>query len=413
MKYIYDIVIRLYFCSIYLAQFFNQKAKLWIKGRKNIWQKISQVTKKENQKNIWIHVSSLGEFEQGRPVIEAIKKNINNVKIILTFFSPSGYEIRKNYAFADYIFYLPLDTKKNVKKFYSFIKPDVVIFVKYDFWYNYLNEAHKQNIPLILISATFKQQSIFFKPYGRFFKNMLNYFTKIFVQDENSQKLLHKINIDSEISGDTRCDRVIEIAQNANLPDKILNIINNKMVIVVGSAWKKDIKIIKKTINYFKDILWIIAPHNIEKQNIDKIIQLLNKKVIKYSEIVNNQEFEGNILIIDNIGMLASLYKTAYIAYVGGGFGKGIHNILEPAVYGIPVIFGPNFIKFNEAVDLIKLKAAFTVKNETEAFNIFKMLITDQELRNICEKNAKNYVIEKAGATNIIVNYLNQSFLSR
>lgn len=407
MKFIYLIAIYGYGFVIYLAKYFNKKAKLWVDGRKQIWEKISALNIPRNKKVVWIHVSSLGEFEQGRPIIESIKKDYSNIFIILTFFSPSGYEIRKNYSYADVILYLPLDTKRNAKKFFDLINPCFVIFVKYDFWYHYIFEAHKRNIPIILISAVFKEQDVFFKWYGGFFLNILKLFSKIYTQDYVSKSLLEKYTILADVAGDTRCDRVLELSSAANVPLEIQTIIQGRKVVVAGSVWLDDIKILKKVIHQHNEALWIIAPHNVEISYINKIVDTISLPVVKYSELVNNKEIAlNNILIIDNIGMLASLYKVAKIAYIGGGFGKGIHNTLEPAVYGIPVIFGPKFHKFNEAVEMIKLVAAFTIQSENDAVEIFNKLLHLEEYRNISGMMAKNFIESKSGATKIIMSEL-------
>jgi len=413
MKVVYTIIIYLYKFIIWVASFFNKKAKLWINGRKNIWEKIKTLNIPENKKVVWIHVSSLGEFEQGRPLIEEIKKNFTSTFVVLTFFSPSGYEIRKNYQMADAVLYLPLDTKNNAKKFYEFIKPNIVFFVKYDFWYYFISEAHKRNIPIFLISAVFKEQNIFFKWYGSFFLNILKLFTKIYTQDEYSKYLLEKNKIQAEVAGDTRCDRVLEISETASVPSDVQAIVDKKTVVVAGSVWLEDVKRLTAVIKQNKQVFWIIAPHCVESSNVNRIIDLIRMPVIKYSELKNNKNIaiHTNILIIDNIGMLSSLYKVAHIAYIGGGFGKGIHNILEPAVYAIPVIFGPKFHKFNEAVEMIKLNSAFFIKNEEDAIKIFSEFLQKEEYRKIAGIKAKNYVKSKSGATKYIINDIKTNFI--
>ncbi|MGQ9848304.1 MAG: 3-deoxy-D-manno-octulosonic acid transferase, partial [Bacteroidales bacterium] len=383
----------LYTFSIKIASLFNQKAKYWINGRKNIWQKIAAFQNQNQSKVIWFHVSSLGEFEQGRPLIEKLKDLYPSLKIVLTFFSPSGYEIRKSYASADVVFYLPIDNPTNAKRFYELIKPNLVVFVKYDFWYYYIREAHKRNIPIILISAVFQPSQIFFKWYGAFFRNILKNFNNIFVQDEKSEKLLKQIGIHSEVAGDTRCDRVIQIAQNPLPLNEVRAFVQNRFTIVVGSMWNEDMLILKNTINSSPDdILWIIAPHNIE----DAYISLLEKQIIKptlrYSKLQESKDSQFQVLFVDNIGKLSSLYQFAKIAYIGGGFGKGIHNTLEPAAYGVPVIFGPKYQKFNEAIDMINEGAAFSIKNKKECSKIFSTLIYNETFRNKSSQIAYRYI---------------------
>ncbi|MCX7861744.1 MAG: 3-deoxy-D-manno-octulosonic acid transferase [Bacteroidales bacterium] len=408
MQYIYLIVIKLYGFLIWIAHFFNEKARLWINGRKNIWYNLSKVSNKWREKVIWLHVSSLGEFEQGRPIIEAIKKQYPHTCVILTFFSPSGYEIRKNYEKADFIFYLPLDGKRNAKKFFDYINPSLVIFVKYDFWYFYINEAHKRNIPVILISAVFKSNSIFFRWYGAFFRKIITKFDEIFVQEDESKKLIETFARSVVVAGDTRCDRVLQIASTAKVPDKIIALVNNRLVIVVGSAWKEDMLILKPLFGIYKHVLWIIAPHQIDSGSIKAIATCIDKPYTLYSQITGVANFSNNFIIIDNIGMLSSLYSIAQIAYVGGGFGKGIHNILEPAVYGIPVIFGPNHHKFNEAKDLIKCNGGFSIHSSDEAKSIFSSIIENENLRIKYGNAARNYVVQQAGATNKIMTYIEE-----
>ncbi len=404
MKLLYRIVIKVYALLIWLLQPFNAKAKLWIKGRKNIWQTIQLA--KLNKQVVWFHVSSLGEFEQGRPLIEEIKRKYPGVSVVLTFFSPSGYEIRKNYPLADAVFYLPIDSPKNAKMFYDYIQPKLVVFVKYDFWNYYIQEAKQRNIPIILISAVFKPEQVFFKWYGRFYRKMLCLFSQIFVQDEQSFELLRQIGVQSIVAGDTRCDRVIQIAENPLLLSEVQGFINGRYTIVLGSLWNDDLQVIKEVVNRSSDnIAWIIAPHNIEPSYITMLEQQITLPRIRFSEL-NDYKSRANVLMVDNIGKLSSLYQFAKIAYIGGGFGKGIHNTLEPAVYGIPVVFGPKYHKFNEAIEMINKNAAFVVKNTMEAKSVFYMLIHDEEKRQQAAKAAFNYIRSKAGATKKIMTYV-------
>lgn len=407
MILIYRLALFFYQTALWItAHLKNQKAKLWIEGRKNIWNKIKQAQAFKGKK-VWIHVSSLGEFEQGRPIIENIKSKYSNAYIILTFFSPSGYEVRKNYQYADLTSYLPIDNPHNAKKFYDLVQPSIVIFVKYDFWYYYIFEAHKRNIPIFLISALFQPNQIFFTWYGTLFRKMLSFFTHIFVQDKTSQELLKKINILSTIAGDTRCDRVIEISKKPLALNEIKEVIQNRFTIIIGSAWIEDIIILKPIIkkSNFSEICWIIAPHNIENQYVSLIVKELEIQCTKYTELSNNSNFH-NVVIINTIGLLSSLYQFANIAYIGGGFGKGIHNTLEPAAFGIPIIFGPRYKKFIEAVDLIKHKAAFSVNNVEEAQKIFDQLIKEESFRKTAGEKALLYIQQKAGATEKILQHL-------
>lgn len=394
---------RLYYFLIFTASFFNKKAKLWISGRRNIFS-IIRKSGVSNTKNIWFHVSSLGEFEQGRPIIEKIKSQYPDFKIVLTFFSPSGYEIRKNYNKADYIFYLPLDTKNNAVNFIKIINPICVFFVKYDFWYNYLNTLSKQNIPTFLISALFRENQIFFRWYGNWYKKILYFFTKIFVQNKISLDILDRNNVHNHIiAGDTRLDRVFEISQSVKNFDIIEKFKSDKFTIVFGSSWEPDENIITNFINLSNNELkYIIAPHEIHKEHISKLIKLLSKKYLLYSEAANSSFKDINVLIIDNIGMLSSIYRYAEIAYIGGGFGAGIHNIQEPATWGLPIVFGPKYKKFQEAVDLIVQGGAFTIKSEDEFNLIIEKLIYDSDFRQNSGLNSKKYIADNKGATEII-----------
>ncbi len=402
MIFFYRIGIALYLFVIWLLQLFNKKAKQWIDGRKKIKEKFKTLAFQGDV--VWFHVSSLGEFEQGRPIVERIKTDFPTIKVVLTFFSPSGYEIRKNYSYADAVFYLPIDTPSNARLVYDCINPKLVVFVKYDFWYFYIREANRRNIPIILVSSVFKPNQIFFKWYGQFFRRLLRYFSFIFVQDEQSAELLKKIEIKSEVTGDTRCDRVIQIAQKPLVLNDIRNFIGERFTIVCGSLWNEDLQILKEIINTSnKKVVWIIAPHNIDEDYLCVLEKQIKLPQIRYSFLTNHKQTEAQVLIIDNIGMLASIYQFAKIAYIGGGFGKGIHNILEPAVFGVPVIFGPKYHKFNEATEMIASKAAFSISNVREAMNVFNLLIMNDAERKQIAHNAYEYIQKKSGATEKIL----------
>ncbi len=397
--------IRAYSFLSFFASFFNKKAKQWRAGRKNIFNRL------ENSKfdaPIWFHVSSLGEFEQARPLIEKIKNRRPEQQIILTFFSPSGYEIRKNYDKADFVFYLPIDTKKNAKLFVETVKPSIVFFVKYDFWYNYIEQVYLHKIPIYLVSGIFRENQIFFKKIGKKYAQILHYFTHIFVQDENSEKLLNNLNTNNiTIAGDTRFDRVIEISEQTDKIELVENFVGDNLCFIAGSTWLPDEKIITNFINLSNEnIKYIIAPHNIAESRILELMQLLKKKVTRFSK-ANPAEIQNfDVLIIDNIGMLATIYKYAHIGFIGGGFGSGIHNILEAAVYGMPIMFGTNYKKFNEAVEMIELKAAFSIRNNEDFSKNMKMFINNNVFREEVAKKAKDYVYKNKGAVNIIIDFV-------
>lgn len=409
MVFIYNICISLYYFTIFIAGFFNKKAGLFITGRKNIFDNIkSQINIKD--KIVWFHASSLGEFEQGRPVIEEFRKKYSGYKILLTFFSPSGYEIRKNYQGADYIFYLPFDFKHNVQKFISLINPQLVFFIKYEFWYNYLKTLHNRKIPVYIFSSIFRNEQIFFKWYGGFFRNILKYFNHIFVQNDSSAKLLASIKIKNvSISGDTRFDRVYQILQTSKSLPVIEKFKGSNFVVIAGSTWEKDEELLIQYINSnaeSKPIKFIIAPHEIKSANIERLITSITKKTVKFSDAENVNHEDKDVMIIDNIGMLSSLYKYGNIAYIGGGFGKGIHNTLEAAAFGNPVLFGSNYHRFSEACDLIKQNAGTVITDYNTLERTIDHYFNNPVLLKSSSDAAKNYVENNCGATSIILDFI-------
>lgn len=398
MLLLYILGIKIYSLLIWIFSFFNQKAKLFTSGRKQIFRNIAAKVNPSDQ-NIWFHFASLGEFEQGRPVLEKIKTLKPEKKIIITFFSPSGFEIRKNYTLADAIFYLPIDTQKNAQKFIELIKPEMAIFTKYEFWYFYFAELKKNKIPLYLISGIFRPNQVFFKNYGRFYRNILKSVTHFFVQNEESKNLLNSIGINATtISGDTRFDRVYENAKQPKQLSVIEHFSTDKKTIICGSTWPEDEKLIAELALQYQDWKFIIAPHEVDENHIQNIGKLFTNS-IRFSKFKTGEIRESNILIIDNIGMLSSLYQYGKLAYIGGGFGAGIHNTLEAAAFGLPVIFGPKYNKFQEAKDLIKIDAAKSISNQNELNDAFEYFATNEK----SSVAAKNYILEKKGATEIIL----------
>lgn len=399
MYWLYNISMLIYGLLVRLASLFNAKAKLFIAGRKGIFKHISAKFN-GNERPIWFHFASLGEFEQGRPVLESIKASKPNEKIIVTFFSPSGYEIRKNYALADGIFYLPLDTISNAQKFVSLVNPKMAIFTKYEFWPNYFNALANQNIPLYIISGIFRPNQIFFKRYGGFYRDVLKCVKHFFVQNEESAALLKSIDINNvDISGDTRFDRVYENAQTPKKLPLIEKFCGEAPVLIAGSTWPEDEKLLVDLVAKNPDWKLVIAPHEIHEGHINAITDLFPNG-LRFSKVdVNaNDEMTSQVLIIDNIGMLSSLYQYGKIAYIGGGFGVGIHNTLEAAAFGLPVIFGPNYHKFQEAKDLIEIGAAKSINNAEELTTAFEYYVTHES-----GTLAKNYVANKKGATEMIM----------
>ncbi len=408
MIIIYNLGIWFYTLAIRLVSPFNLKAKQWINGRKNIFARLKAAIP-ENTKIAWFHSSSLGEFEQGRPVIEGFRKKYPDYKILLTFFSPSGYEIRKNYEGADFVFYLPADTKTKAQQFIQIVKPKVAFFIKYEFWFHYLNQLSKKNIPTYIFSAIFRDKQLFFKGYGKWYRKMLQNFTKIYVQNDYSKSLLEKINItNTEVGGDTRFDRVYDLVQNARPIPLIEQFTAGQKVIIAGSTWEKDEQIIAEYMEKTRYLIkWIIAPHEIHKSHIDKILTTLSQPVLKFSEATSENINSTNILLIDSIGILSSVYRYGIIAYIGGGFGNGIHNTLEAATYSLPVVFGPNYKRFREACDLIDLKSGFSINNYDDFSSVMNLLLEDENFRNDSGISASDYVTKMRGGTQKILNELN------
>ena len=404
---LYTIFLKLYLFVIYIASIWNVKARTWIKGRKKFPSFNSVATD-----TIWMHCASLGEFEQGRPLIETIRKEYPAYTIVITFFSPSGYEIVKDYKGADHIFYLPYDSGSNAKKFISVINPKLVLWVKYEFWHHYLLELKNRNIPTLLISGALRKEQPFFRWYGNFWRKMLTRFTYFFVQNISSKILLERIGIENiTVSGDTRFDRVINIAENFDDLPWIMEFCGNSKVIVAGSTWEDDEAELVHYAKTNRDIKFIIAPHEVDKENLDDVKKEF-KGSLFYSELNDLTINKSNILIIDNIGMLSRLYKYADITYVGGGFGyDGLHNILEASVYGKPVLFGPEFEKNFEAEELIECGGGITITNALELERTLTNLFNNPEELEKRSVAAKNYVYSNAGATKKIMDYIQEKRL--
>jgi len=404
MSLTYNLGIRLYTLGIHAVAPFNIKARQWVDGRKNLLQTIEK-TVDHSKPIMWIHAPSLGEFEQGRPVIEAFRKQYPDYAIVLTFFSPSGYEVRKNYNGVDYVFYLPADTKRNARKFCELLNPSVAMFVKYDFWRNYLYQLKKRGTPTYVFSSIFRPQQLFFKWYGGWYRKLLRCFTSIFVQDENSRNLLLTIGIQNvKIGGDTRFDRVYDLVSQAKSQPLIELFAGSDKVIVAGSTWIDDEQLLLNYVNNH-DVKLIIAPHETHAANVERIESYSKKKIVRYSVAQNDASvlIEAKVLIIDCIGLLSSLYKYGQMAYIGGGFGKGIHNTLEAATYGVPVVFGPKYQKFREACQLIEIGAAKSINNIDEITAAFDAYFADNQLCTESGKKAANYVDQMRGGTKLIL----------
>lgn len=407
MRILYDIGIGLYGALLRLISPFHPKAKLWVAGRKNILDRLEQSIEK-GQKYIWFHFASLGEFEQGRSVLEQIKKSFPQQKIVITFFSPSGYEIRKNTALADYVCYLPEDTASNARRFIALFQPQFAVFTKYEYWYYYFKELNKKEVPLLMISAIFREEQIFFRFYGSFFRRILKNVSYFFTQNIESAQMLRWIGVtNAGYAGDTRFDRVIELAKQHEAILEIEQFVNDKLTLVAGSTWLPDEERLARLMNIYPSWKLVLAPHEIHEDRIKVVLKQFPTSLLfsQFSSYSAHEIADSQVLIIDNIGMLSSLYYYADIAYVGGGFGAGIHNTLEAATYGVPIIFGPNYARFKEAVDLVTIMAAFSIQKQSELDLVFSEL-QDLSKRKECGQVAKKYVQQNAGATQIIMKYL-------
>ena len=402
--FLYNICVAIYARLIALVGLWNPKAKQWATGRKDIFERMAAAIS-ASDKIAWIHVASLGEFEQGRPVIEQIKREHPEYKILLTFFSPSGYEIRKNYDGADYIFYLPMDTPGNAARFLDIAHPEVAIFVKYEFWLNYLYQLKKRGTRTFLISSIFRPSSIFFKSYGFYWRKALDTFEQMFVQNKESQDLLHSIGFDNVIiAGDTRFDRVADIAKAAKKIDLVERFKGDKQLFVAGSTWGPDEDILQELINDNPEIKFVVAPHEMSESRIGKIIASTAKGAMRYTQCNQTTDISSyQVLILDTVGILSSVYGYATWSYIGGGFGVGIHNTLEAATFGLPIAFGPNYHKFKEARDMVTLGAATKVESAADLKAWFAPLRDDEQALQKASSAAKDYTQKNQGATQLIM----------
>lgn len=408
MQTVYNLLIHVASFHLKLVALFNKKMKLFIDGRKDVFEILKQKISSED-KTIWFHCASLGEFEQGVPIMEAMNKLKPDHKIVVSFFSPSGFEIKKNTPLADAVVYLPMDTKSNAQKFIDAVHPSLALFVKYEFWPNYLFELQKKNIPTLLVSGVFREKQIFFKSYGGFMRKALSAFDHFFVQEENSEMLLKSIGLENTtVSGDTRFDRVSHQIEMDNTLKFAEEFKGNSLCIVCGSTWPEDEAVLLEYINSApENVKFIIAPHKIEVDKVEDFTKKIIKKTVLHSEKdeVNIGVYE--VLIIDCIGLLSKLYSYADIAYVGGAAGKtGLHNILEPATFGIPIVIGKNYEEFPEAIRLRELAGLFSVKNSSECNEILNKLVTNTNFRNTTGMIAGHFVNKNTGATQKIVDYI-------
>lgn len=408
MFFFYNLMVQIAGFLLKTVALFSPKIRLFVDGRKSVFNTLSSKIS-TSDKTIWFHAASLGEYEQGLPIMEQIKEKFPNHKILVTFFSPSGYEVRKNNIIADVTVYLPLDTKKNAREFLKLAHPEMAFFIKYEFWPNYLNELKNQNIKTYLISGIFREKQSFFKWYGGFYRNALKNIDYFFVQNENSKKLLQNIGFQNiKVSGDTRFDRVVSILERDNSLDFIADFKNNTTTIVIGSSWPKDESLLANYINQSDDnVKFIIAPHNIKSEQIANLKSQIAKKTILFSGKENQNLAEYQVFIIDTIGILTKIYSYADIAYVGGGFGNpGVHNILEPATFGIPIVIGPNYSHFAEATALVNIDGCISISDQNELNQAFDLLIQNEDERYEKGHICSTFVQMNTGATATILKHI-------
>lgn len=403
MRILYDIVIRCYWLVARIVSIWDPKARKWIRGRQGWYGKLKSGIGPE-ERTIWFHCSSLGEFEQGRPVLEALRKKYPAHRILLTFFSPSGYEKRKDFEGADLVMYLPLDTAANARRLVDHLTLDMAFFVKYEFWYHVLRRLRKGGVPVYLISGHFRTGQLFFRWYGGWYRKVLHSFTHIFVQQEPSLDLLLKIGITGvSVAGDTRFDRVREVVETPYRNEMLDRFAGGHRVIVAGSTWEPDEQLLLHAYGQLpEEVRWIIAPHEVNDSHIKRLKEMFPEHIL-FTEPVTGRPSAARVVIVDTIGQLSFLYRYGVLAYVGGGFGKGIHNTLEAATYGLPVIFGPAYRKFHEAVELIALGAGFPVQDEAGLLSTIHQQLKDQDLLKTTGAIASNYVLSRSGATNKIL----------
>lgn len=407
MVLLYDLLVKTYALAIRLSALWNPKAKRWIDGRKNLVEQIESLLDPK-EKKIWMHCPSLGEFEQGRTLLEALRTQFPETKILITFFSPSGYEVQKNYPMADHIFYLPIDSRSNARRMVQAINPALAIFIKYDFWLHYLEELKKKESTTILISGIFRPNQHFFGSFPAIGRKMLNSFSHFFVQNEQSLQLLKNAGYNNVTkSGDTRIDRVMSLVRRAEPLEKVEEFTAGQFSVVAGSTWPADEKILFPLVNDTTfPVKWIIAPHEISETHLQQIEAQIQKPILRYSRVNEEHPSDFDVLIIDNIGMLSRLYFYADLAYIGGGFGRSIHNILEPAAWGTPILFGPKHHKFAEAQAMISTGAAVSIQNEERLREAFENWYSNKKALGNASEEALKYISENSGATDLVVRWI-------
>ncbi|MCH8554958.1 MAG: hypothetical protein LAT76_07350 [Schleiferiaceae bacterium] len=408
MRWLYSISLKLYWLFIVLASFFKPKAKQWLAGRKH-WRK-HFASKKEASSYLWFHAASLGEFESAKPIIEAVKLAYPNKKIWLTFFSPSGYELRKTDPIADVITYLPLDSRKTARDFLDIVQPEVAVFIRYEFWLHYLDELHARNVPLLIASATFREGQFLLRHYGQFIKRRAQRLFAILVQDEKSMALLQKHGFTNvAIAGDTRVDRVVKIASTATRFPLVEKFIGQKKLFIAGSCWPPDEDVFLDRVLRDENTRVILAPHEVHEANITRLVRKVGNTSVRWSQLNTTNAENAHVLIIDNIGLLSQVYQYGDMAFVGGGFTTGIHNLLEATVYGCPVFFGPNHKAFPEGIGLIEAGGGFCVDQKALFEQQYEALLSHPANLKKAATAAKNYTLQRSGATAKTLNFIQKA----
>ena len=403
MSALYTLAIQVFGLLAWVAARFKRTARLWVEGRRH-WHRRLTEDIKESEDLVWFHAASLGEFEQGRPIIERVREAYPGHPILLTFFSPSGYEVRKDYDGADYVHYLPLDTPENARKFLESVQPKLAVFIRYEYWYNFLRAMFRRDIPVVMASAIFRKGQVFFKPYGGWTRETLRGISHFFVQNQESLELLDTIRVRNKtLSGDTRFDRVWDAAQEKREFPFVERFIADKLCLIAGSTWPFDDQLLKEIVPAFPDLKFVIVPHHVDEANIRRITDLFEGLVALYSRGGDQDLVAKQVLVVDTIGMLTHLYRLADLAYVGDGFGAGIHSILEPAAFGMPIFFGPNYQNFQEAVDLVERKGVFAVRDQEELTRVIRRFADDERARREVGQVCRDYIEEKRGATDSVM----------
>jgi 3-deoxy-D-manno-octulosonic-acid transferase len=405
---LYSIAIFLYGIAIRMASPFSEKARLWIKGRKDWEDGLNQaIQSRQGGKRIWFHCASLGEFEQGRPIIECIRRDYPHLTILLTFFSPEGYEPRKNYPCVDLVSYLPLDTRRNALRFLDIARPDLAIFIKYEYWQNYLREMFRQNIPVFMVSAVFRRNQFFFRFYGRWALQTLKGIRHFFLQNEDSGKILEEFEIRNfSISGDTRIDRVWTAVQEERSFPLVERFLHGKPCLMGGSTWQADERILKQMLDVLPDWKFVVVPHEIDEDNVRRVTDLFGEETVRYTQANEESVTNYRVLVVDTLGMLTHLYRYAQLTFIGSGFGDAIHSILEPAAFGMPIFFGPKYHRFQEAVDLVAQKGVFSIRSAEELEPLLRHFAANEDERKRTGEICRRYIEERKGATQKVLDEL-------